>query len=145
MRDASPVQIEKFRASQLQADTCPEHRWRCVGPNNIAGRVTALVIHPHNPKKWFAGTATGGVWMSTDAGESWHSTWSPYANQNIGALLGCMFEGLWNLLAATGEANMSGDSYPGSGMYYSADEGLTWQPIFGMPLGQAGTLEDDVR
>jgi photosystem II stability/assembly factor-like uncharacterized protein len=152
MRDASPVQLEKFWASQLQADICPEHRWQCAGPYNIAGRVTALVIHPSNPNMWFAGSATGGVWVSSDAGESWHPTWSRFANQNIGALA-CMnftgklktnFEGKASLFAATGEANMSGDSYPGSGVYISNDDGLTWQPFFGLP-GVEMSIDQDVR
>jgi hypothetical protein len=71
MRDASPVELEKFWASQLQADIAPGHRWECLGPNNIAGRVTAVTIHPNNKNQWFAGCATGGVWVSNDAGESW--------------------------------------------------------------------------
>ena len=148
MRDASPVELEKFWAAQLQADIMPEHRWECAGPYNVAGRVTALVIHPDNPNKWFAGSATGGVWVSNDAGESWNPTWSRFANQNIGALgwlandalVGKLF-----LIAATGEANMSGDSYPGSGLYQSTDAGLTWQPTFGWPEGVTDQIDRDVR
>ena len=144
LRDASPVQLEKFWAQQTQADISPEHHWNCAGPNNIAGRVTALVIHPQNPRKWFAGSATGGVWVSNNAGESWYPTWSRFANQNIGALIWIEFNGAPTLLAATGEANMSGDSYPGSGMYFSGDEGLTWQPFFSAPGGQQQSIEQDV-
>ena len=110
MRDASPVELEKFWASQLQADICPAHRWECAGPFNVAGRVTALVIHPNHPNRWFAGSATGGVWVSNNSGESWDPTWSRFANQNIGALAWMMFNGKLSLIAATGEANMSGDS-----------------------------------
>jgi hypothetical protein len=135
MRDASPVELEKYWAAQLQADISPEHRWECAGPFNVAGRVTALVIHPNNPHKWFAGSATGGVWVSNDSGESWNPTWSRFANQNIGALVWVTFNGKLNLIAATGEANMFGDSYPGSGVYYSSDDGLTWQPFFSAPAG----------
>ena len=148
MRDASPVELEKFWASQLQADIAPGHRWECLGPNNVAGRVTAVTIHPNNPKQWFAGCATAGVWVSNDAGESWTPTWSRFANQNIGALgwlaqdslVGKLF-----LFAATGEANMSGDAYPGSGLYQSTDAGLTWQPTFGAPQGIAGAVDQDIR
>jgi photosystem II stability/assembly factor-like uncharacterized protein len=145
MRDASPAQLEKFWASQVQADISPEHQWECAGPNNIAGRVTALAIHPKNPKKWFAGSATGGVWMSTDAGGTWIPTWSRFANQNIGALAWIVYNGVPALLAATGEANMSADSYPGSGVYYSTDDALTWQPLYGRPFGANPSIEDNVR
>lgn len=153
MRDASPVQLEKFWASQGRADINPGHRWECAGPYNIAGRVTALLIHPHNPDKWFAGSATGGVWVSNDAGESWVPTWSRFANQNIGAMACVNFtgklktnlSGKTTLFVATGEANMSGDSYPGSGVYISNDEGLTWQPFFWTPGDDTAHIDQDVR
>jgi photosystem II stability/assembly factor-like uncharacterized protein len=145
MRDASPAQLEKFWASQIEADISPEHRWECLGPTNVAGRVTALAIHPNNPTKWFAGSATGGVWVSTDSGATWIPTWSRFANQNISALTWYSFDGVLRLMAATGEANMSSDSYPGSGLYVSADEGLTWQKAYGPPFGQRSTIDDDVR
>jgi len=147
LRDSSPVELEKFWASQVNADISPVHRWQCLGPNNIAGRVTALVIHPTKPNTWYAGSATGGLWVSDNAGESWRPTWSRFANQNIGALAWMHFQGTLTLIAATGEANMSGDSYPGSGIYFSDDEGLTWQPLFGdSPFAKAkATIEEDIR
>ena len=145
MRDATPAELEKFWASQIQADISREHQWECIGPYNIAGRVTSLVIHPHNPKKWFAGSATGGLWMSPDQGVSWHPTWSRFANQHIGALTWIVFNGALTLLAATGEANMSGDSYPGGGIYASTDEGLTWQPFYRAPFGQELPANDNLR
>jgi photosystem II stability/assembly factor-like uncharacterized protein len=147
MRDASPVELEKYWASQVQADVSPEHRWQSLGPANIAGRVTALAIHPDNRRQWFAGSAAGGVWVSNDAGESWTPAWSRFATQNIGALgwlknkklIGGLF-----LIAATGEANGSGDSYPGSGIYQSADTGLTWQQTFDQ-AGAGFSIEQDIQ
>src|SRR5262245_4032276 len=112
MRDASPVELEKYWNDQVQADISPQHRWECLGPFNLAGRVTSLVIHPEDPKKWFAGSAAGGVWMSRDAGESWKPAWSPFASQNIGAIAWKSSQKI--LIVATGEANMSGDAYPGN-------------------------------
>ena len=111
----------------------------------MAGRVTALVIHPKKPETWFAGSAAGGVWVSHNAGESWDPTWSRFANQNIGALAWMILNGELSLVAATGEANMSGDSYPGSGVYVSSDDGLTWEPFLELPPGVAASIDQDVR
>ena len=78
MRDASPLELEKFwsRSAQDQSEINPDHHWDCAGPFNVAGRVTSLAIHPDDPNCWFAGSAAGGVWISTDAGASWSQTWS---------------------------------------------------------------------
>ncbi len=149
MRDTPPLELEKFWSTQLLADTSPEHQWQCAGPDNVAGRVTALVIHPDNPNTWFAGSATGGVWVSHDAGESWKPAWSPFANQNIGALAYVKLTGNFRdksiLIAATGEANMQGDCYPGSGVFQSNDDGLTWRLLFGPPPGTILSIDEDVR
>lgn len=148
MRDATPVELETYLASHLVADTSPQRHWDCLGPYNIAGRVTSLTIHPRHSKQWFAGAAAGGVWRSTDEGESWQPAWSPYAPQNIGALgwLSRDAKGdAYYLLAATGEANMSPDSYPGSGVFMSDDSCLTWQPLFGPSPGRKANLNEDVR
>jgi photosystem II stability/assembly factor-like uncharacterized protein len=140
MRDASPVELELFWAGATRADfeVPPQHHWDCLGPYNIAGRVTALAIHPQNPEYWVAGSAAGGVWSTSDAGVSWSQAWSRFAPQSIGALAWVKWDGMWTLIAATGEANMSADTYPGSGLYISFDCGLTWQGLFGAGSPETG-------
>jgi photosystem II stability/assembly factor-like uncharacterized protein len=140
MRDASPVELELFWAGATRADfeVPREHHWDCLGPYNIAGRVTSLVIHPEQPDYWVAGSAAGGVWSTTDAGLSWSQTWSRFAPQSIGALCWVKWDGAWTLIAATGEANMSADTYPGSGLYISFDCGLTWHGMFGAASPETG-------
>ena len=140
MRDASPVELEAFWAGATRVDfeVPPEHHWDCLGPYNIAGRVTALAIHPQNPEYWVAGSAAGGVWSTSDAGVSWSQAWSRFAPQSIGALAWVKWDGVWTIVAATGEANMSADTYPGSGLYISFDCGLTWLGLFGAGSPEKG-------
>ena len=45
--------------------------WESLGPTNIPGRITAFVVHPSNTSIIYAGSATGGVFKSTDKGQSW--------------------------------------------------------------------------
>ena len=111
LRDAPALEIERFWNTQTRSEIHPDHRWDCAGPFNVAGRVTSLAIHPADPNFWVAGSAAGGVWMSSDAGASWKQTWSRFATQSIGAV-GWIELWDWCVVVATGEANMAADHYP---------------------------------
>jgi hypothetical protein len=52
-------------------------QWEPLGPGNIGGRTRTLVIHPTQPDIMYAGGVSGGVWKTTDAGQ----TWTPLADQ----------------------------------------------------------------
>ena len=74
---------------------------------------------------YYAGTADGGVWKSTDAGRDWQSIWDDQTTLSIGALLVRADHSLW---VGTGEANTNSDSYVGVGVYRSTERGRTLQP-----------------
>src|SRR5207253_10163999 len=108
---------------------------------NIAGRVTSLVVHPNRPETLYAGSAGGGVWRSVDNGKHWRPSWPRYVSQNIGALA-INPNNQQSLIAATGEANMSPDTYPGTGIYVSRDGGKKWQSFFVTPEGRPLPLSE---
>lgn len=147
LRDAPPHELERFWAAQNFVDTDPHHQWEEAGPFNIAGRVTSLAVDSFDPNIVFAGSAGGGVWKSRDQGRNWKPSWGRFGNQNIGALTAKWFQDKLYVLAATGEANLSPDSYPGSGVYFSKNGGLTWQPYFFPATGQNrdADLEENVK
>ena len=45
-------------------------RWRLIGPFR-AGRVSAGAVDPADPNTYYFGTPGGGVWKSTNAGQTW--------------------------------------------------------------------------
>jgi hypothetical protein len=96
-----------------------------AGFSLVGGRTTALVEAPDGT--WFAGTADGGVWRSTDQGQHWAPTFDAMPTLSIGALAISPFDG--SLWVGTGEANTSQDSYAGTGIYRSADDGHTYQRV----------------
>lgn len=102
--------------------------WQPVGPQNIGGRMTCLVAHPTEPGRIWAGAAGGGVWSSLDAGRSWRSLWHDQQSLSIGALALDPADADV-LYCGTGEANLSADSYAGTGLYQSLDAGEKWQRI----------------
>jgi photosystem II stability/assembly factor-like uncharacterized protein len=119
---ASVRQAQQMRA---EAGTKDAVVWSEAGPTNIPGRITDLVIHPDYPNTIHAGAACGGVFKSTDNGVTWTPIFDDYGTPSIGAL--AMHPVYTSVLyCGTGEANGSGDSYPGTGIYKSTDGGASW-------------------
>jgi hypothetical protein len=57
--------IQKLGRSS-QATTL--NSWSALGPMNFAGRVISLAFHPTNPLIMWAGSASGGLWKTTNGG-----------------------------------------------------------------------------
>lgn len=102
-----------------------DETWEYEGPGNVGGRVTALAIHPDAPSVIYAGAATGGVFKSTDGGGEFYATVDDDYSYPTGAL--SMDPNDPNTVWwGTGEANTSGDSYPGNGIHVTRDGGASW-------------------
>src|SRR5215470_5041457 len=43
-----------------------------LGPIHFAGRVRALVVRPDDPNTIWAAAASGGLWVTHDAGSTWN-------------------------------------------------------------------------
>jgi sugar lactone lactonase YvrE len=98
--------------------------WSNVGAgfSLVGGRTTALAQTPDGA--WFAGTADGGVWRSSDRGGTWQPIFDSMPSLSIGALAVDPADG--SLWVGTGEANTSQDSYAGTGVYRSKDGGSSF-------------------
>jgi sugar lactone lactonase YvrE len=96
-----------------------------AGFSIVGGRTTALAMTPDGT--WFAGAADGGVWRSSDQGGHWTPVFDSMPTLSIGALAVNPIDG--SLWVGTGEANVSQDSYAGTGVYRTADGGATFQAV----------------
>jgi sugar lactone lactonase YvrE len=101
--------------------------WSNVGAgfSIVGGRTTALAQTPDGT--WFAGTANGGVWRSADQGRHWTPVFDTMPSLSIGALAVDPADG--SLWVGTGEANLSQDSYAGTGVYRSTNDGATFRAM----------------
>ncbi|HEX8975221.1 MAG TPA: hypothetical protein VF781_01815 [Solirubrobacteraceae bacterium] len=91
----------------------------------VGGRTTALTQTPDG--SWFAGTAAGGVWRSSDQGGTWTPVFDGMPSLSIGAVAVNPADG--SLWVGTGEANTSQDSYAGTGVYRSTDDGASFTRV----------------
>ncbi|TAL21869.1 MAG: hypothetical protein EPN99_06855 [Frankiales bacterium] len=109
------------------------------GLADLAGRVDTFAYDDVN-RRLFAAPGTGGVWLSTDLGESWRSVGESMPYQSVGAVTwspdGNPADG--TLLVVSGEASAGGNVYTGIGAFYSTDSGRTWRQSAGVPDGLMG-------
>ncbi len=107
-------------------------------PNS--GRVTGVANIPSGTHagRVVAATAGGGVWTSDDSGTTWIARTDQAASLAIGSVTVDPSNPA-HLIAGTGEANNSGDSYPGFGILVSSDGGDSWV------IQDPGGVFDDVH
>jgi photosystem II stability/assembly factor-like uncharacterized protein len=120
--------------------------WNFDGPSYIgfgpgtppwSGRATSLAINPANPLIMYLGTAEGGVWETTDGGNTWAPLTDAQASLAIGAV--AIDPGNPNnIYAGTGEADYSIDSYYGQGLLKSTDGGSSWT-LISSPFASGGS------
>lgn len=99
--------------------------WQNPGPTNISGRCRSLIFDPLNPKLIIEGSVGGGLWRSTDAGQ----TFSPINDLLPNLAINCLIRDpsqSRTIYAGTGEGFYNSDAIQGSGIYKSTDNGATW-------------------
>ena len=109
--------------------------WNFRGPWNVGGRTRALAIDVTNENVLLAGGVSGGMWRSTDGGNSWSRVSDGMGHPGVNAIAQDTRPGreqTWYYLS--GEAygtSASGGSafYLGNGMYKSGDGGRTWASL----------------
>ncbi|HXR98291.1 MAG TPA: hypothetical protein VN709_10670 [Terriglobales bacterium] len=100
--------------------------WRNVGPFT-GGRVTTLAGIGAEPNVFFMGTAGGGVWETTDYGNTWRSITDKYLKVgSIGAMAIAPSDPKI-MYVGTGDSDPRNTVTTGEGMYKSSDGGKTWQ------------------
>lgn len=122
--------------------------WRSIGPANMGGRVAALAFEPGNPKAFYVGYATGGVWKTTNNGTTFSPIFDDQATLCIGSIGVADAPPDWPgwdededpvapedraekgrakvVWVGTGEGNGRNSSSWGHGVYRSTDHGASW-------------------
>ncbi len=98
-------------------------QWQALGPSNVGGRVRALAFDPRTPTRLLAGTASGGLWISPDAGATWRANQDFLPNLSITTLA---FDPVNPDVVYMGTGEASG-GLVGIGAFKSSDGGNTWQ------------------
>jgi photosystem II stability/assembly factor-like uncharacterized protein len=113
--------------AQVNPDLFGGMKWRQIGPFR-GGRVVAVSGVPGDAATWYFGAVAGGVWKSTNAGNTWQPIFDQQKIASIGAI--AVADSDHNIIyVGTGEACPRGNITYGDGVYKSVDAGKTWQHI----------------
>ncbi|MGH7494707.1 MAG: VPS10 domain-containing protein [bacterium] len=104
--------------------------WVERGPNNVGGRTRALLVDPADPtfRTWFAGSVGGGIWKTTDGGQTWANK-TPDLPNLATTTLAMAASNSDVLYAGTGEGFYNADAINGDGVFKSVDRGETWEQL----------------
>ncbi len=121
---ASPLPIPRVAAPDKQAPNTDAMIWRFIGP--MTGTRGSVVLgHPIDKNVFYHG-ASGGLWKTPDAGQ----TWIPVGDGQFGtSSVGAMDISLSNpeiMYVGMGEPQMRNNVSWGDGVYKSVDGGETW-------------------
>ena len=58
--------VRAFQQANLR--TTDQGKWESIGPKNIGGRTLCVAFHPTDPDIVFAGSASGGLWVTKSGG-----------------------------------------------------------------------------
>jgi len=104
--------------------------FRNIGPTVMSGRVDDIEVNPQDPTEFYVAYATGGLWHTTNNGQSFRPIFDSADVIGIGDIAVDWKAGtIW---IGTGEVNSSRSSYAGVGVYKSTDKGKTWDYL-GLP------------
>ena len=101
--------------------------WRNIGPFR-GGRSAAVTGVSGKPNLFYFGSTGGGVWRTTDAGNTWENISDGFFGGSIGAVAVSEWDN--NVMyVGGGEKTVRGNVSYGYGMWKSIDAGKTWKSI----------------
>ena len=113
-------------------------RWRAVGPYR-GGRTVGAAGVPQQPNVFYIGVNNGGVWKTTDYGQTWTPLFDGQPTQSIGAVAVAPSDP--NVVyVGSGEGLQRPDLSVGDGIYRSTDAGSTWEHLGLRDARQIGAI-----
>lgn len=125
-------------AQRPAGDPADQFRWRNIGPATMMGRISSIDAVDSDFRTVLIGSASGGVFKSTNGGVTFTPIFERYGSQSIGDVE--FFQGDPNIIwVGTGEAANRNSVGWGDGIYKSTDGGNTFT---NMGLGETHQISE---
>ncbi len=119
--------IEKNKHLEKSSET-NALAWTQLGPGNVPGRTRSIVIDPDNADVIYSGSVSGGVWKSTNAGNTWFPLKDNMENLAVCSMVMDPTDSKI-LYAGTGEGYYNTDVVRGEGIFKTTDNGNSWTQL----------------
>ncbi len=101
-------------------------KFRNIGPALISGRIADMAVNPDNSSEYYLAVASGGVWKTSNSGNTFKPIFDSYGSYSIGCVT--IDPNQTNVVwVGTGENNNQRSVAYGDGIYKSEDGGKTWK------------------
>jgi len=122
-------QVAAMKARQPHPDRAGVSRsgWTWLGPGNIGGRITTILVHPTDANLIWVNNPGGGIWKSTNGGTTFQPVDDFMANLAVTALAVNPADSKV-MYAGTG-GGAGANSLRGAGIFKSTDGGDTWAQL----------------
>jgi hypothetical protein len=137
-----------FRNTNLRKET---QDWQFSGPTNLGGRTRALALDVRNENTIIAGGVSGGMYRSTNGGQSWTRSSHPNSLNSATCVAQDTRSGKGNTwYHGTGElrgssASANGAPYRGDGIFKSEDGGVSWNLLPATSNGNTSLFNSPFR
>jgi photosystem II stability/assembly factor-like uncharacterized protein len=132
-----------IQAQRIRSDLFQGMKWRMIGPFR-GGRTVGATGVPGQPNVFYIGVNNGGVWKTTDYGQTWKPIFDDQPTGSIGALAVAPSNSQI-IYVGSGEGLQRPDLSTGDGIYRSADGGKTWRHLGLRNAQQIGAILVDPR
>lgn len=114
--------------AQTPENVVAELKPRAIGPSAMSGRISCLAVYEADPRIFYVGSASGGLWRTDNGGFTVTPVFEKEATISLGAVAVSSTnpDVVW---VGTGEQTSRNSVAWGDGVYRSRDGGKTWTNV----------------